>query len=70
MFKISKVKHVGYSKFNNCDIIIYEDENMDKYAACTEGLVVQCGDTVEIYRDDYVNYRGFGTMVMKVIPNN
>lgn len=67
MFKVRKVKSVGYSKFNECRIITYEDDGMDKFAACTEDIYLECGDMVEIYRDDHVNYRGFGAMALKVI---
>ncbi len=67
MFKICKVKNVGYSKFNNCIAITYEDNGIEKYAACTENLSIKSGDTVEIYTDDYVNYKGFGAMAIKVV---
>lgn len=68
MFKISEVKEVIYSKFNNCNVIKYDDENgYRKFAACIEDLYVKCGDKVEIYTDEYVNYRGFGAMVLRVI---
>jgi len=68
MFKICKVKNVGYSKFNDCIAITYEDDDgVEKFAACTENLSVKCGDTVEIYTDDYIHYRGFGAMVLKIV---
>lgn len=66
MFKISEVKETGYSSLNGCDVIKYDDEDgYRKFAACTEDLHVECGDKVEIYTDDYVNYRGFGAMVIR-----
>lgn len=67
LFKIRKVKSTSYSGFNKCRIITYEDENMDKFAACTEDAYPKCGDMVEIYKDEHVNYRGFGAMVLKVV---
>lgn len=68
MFKIIEVKAVGWSKFNSCNVIEYDDEDgYRKYAACTEDLYVQCGDKVEIYIDDYVHYRGFGAMALKIV---
>lgn len=68
MFKIREVKETGYSKFNNCNTIRYDDEDgYRKFAACTEDLYVKCGDKVEIYTDDHVNYRGFGAMALRVV---
>ncbi len=67
MFKIRKVKNVGYSEFNACIAITYEDDGIEKYAACTENLSIEPGNTVEIYTDNYVNYRGFGAMALKVV---
>lgn len=68
MFKIRKVKAVCYSEFNDCAFITYEDtDGITKCAACTEHLSVRCNDTVEIYSDDYVHYRGYSAMALKVV---
>lgn len=67
MFIVREVKSVGHSKLYDCITITYEDESMDKFAACTEHLYPKCGDMVEIYSDDYVHYKGFGAMVLKVV---
>jgi len=67
MFKIRKVKNVDYSKFNDCVVITYEDNGIEKYAACIENLSIKSDDTVEIYTDDYVNYRGFGAIALKIV---
>ncbi|MDE7251598.1 MAG: hypothetical protein K2O32_01445 [Acetatifactor sp.] len=67
MIKIRKVNNVGYSKLNDCVVITYEDDGKDKFAACRENLVVECGNTVEIYRDDCVNYKGLSAMELKVV---
>lgn len=68
MFKIRDVKKVGYSKFNECYVVKYDDnDGYEKFAACVEDLYVKCGDKIEIYCDDYVNYHGIGAMVLRVI---
>ncbi|MCM1171304.1 MAG: hypothetical protein NC393_04165 [Clostridium sp.] len=68
MFKIVEVADVGYSGLNKCIFIKYRDtDDVLKCAACTEHLTVKNGDSVEIYSDSYVNYRGFGAMALKVL---
>lgn len=68
MFKIREVKKVGYSKFNECLAITYKDDDgMDKFAACVDDIFPKCGDIVEIYTDDYINYKGFGAMTLKIM---
>lgn len=67
MFKIVEVKVKAFSSFNNCEIIRYEEDGILKFAACVEPLDVEEGDMVEVYSDEYVNYRGFGAMALKVV---
>lgn len=66
MFKNCKVEEVKYSKLNNCVFVTYMDEGMKKCAACSEHLSVKCGDTVEVYSDDYLHYRGFSAIALKI----
>lgn len=67
MFKIKEVKKVGYSKFNECYVVIYDDDGYEKFATCVEDLYVKCGDKIEIYSDDYVNYHGIGAMALRIV---
>ena len=67
MFKVREVKRVSWSEFNKCVVAVYEEDGIDKYAACTEHLSIKCGDKVEIYGDEHVNYKGFGAMALKVV---
>lgn len=68
MFKIREVKKVGYSNFNRCNVVRYDDDDgYEKFAACVEDLYVECGDKIEIYSDDHVNYHGIGAMVLRIV---
>lgn len=68
MLKYVEVKEIEESiKYYNCDVISYIEDGYKKFAAITENLNVKVGDIVEIYTDEYVNYKGFGTMVLRVI---
>ncbi len=68
MFKIRKAQSVYYSEFNDCNVITYKDDDGTvKCAACTEDLSAKYGDTVEIYQDRYIDYRGYNAMALKVI---
>lgn len=67
MLKTVEAKVSAYSKFNQCNIIRYEEDGYLKYAACPDDVSVSVGDTVEVFSDDHVNYRGIGGIVVKVI---
>lgn len=68
MFKIREVKNVGYSKFNECLVVTYkDDDNIEKFSACVEDIFPKCGDIVEIYTDDHINYKGLGSMVLRIM---
>lgn len=68
MFKIREVEKVCYSSTCHCTFAIYYDsDGREKFAACTENLSIKCGDKIEIYTDDFVYYRGFNEMILKVI---
>lgn len=64
MFKTCIVKDVSYSEENNCVVAVYEEDGVEKYAACTEHLTIRCGDKIKVYTDKYVNYRGYNEMAL------
>ena len=76
MFEIRKVKEVFRSKINDCFVVgvvvleANDDDGIEPHAALTEDVIhVKPGDLVQVYSDEFVNYKGYGAMVMQVISD-
>ena len=62
--KIQKIFHDGDLAFIT---YIDDSDNYEKYAAVSNNLQPHVGDIVEVFRDDYLSYRGFGGVVIRIL---
>ena len=69
MLKTVKVKKIWRYKTTGTRAIFYDDyiDGKEHVAACVEGLYPEVGDTVEVYADKDVDYRGCGAIAFRMV---
>ena len=63
MVKVISVEYSGYP--HNCNVIRYlTEDNILAYAAISENLSVEQGDSVWVLHNDRLDYKGYGSVAV------